>query len=91
MLPVETQPFVPGQPTYINLPPSNQELKTARLQGIVKKFWPEKGYGFITRLDSREDVYFRSPNNIKLGSRVSFSLRMSPRGLEAINIINIKI
>jgi cold shock CspA family protein len=83
---VETQPFVLGQPSYVKLPPSNYELKTARLQGVVKRLWLDKGYGFITRSDNREEIYFRSSRNIKLGMKVSFSLQQSQRGLEAVNI-----
>lgn len=56
--------------------------------GIVT-FFSEKGYGFITEDQSKENVFFHSNNcidQIKKGNKVSFEKERSPKGFSAINI-----
>jgi len=56
--------------------------------GIVT-FFSEKGYGFITEDNSKENVFFHSNNCIdiiKKGNKVSFEKERSPKGFSAINI-----
>lgn len=60
------------------------------VQGIVKWFSPEKGYGFITSEDG-EDHYFnvQSINGSALtsnGDSVSFESKTGDRGLRAFNV-----
>lgn len=60
--------------------------------GIVT-FFSEKGYGFITEDNSKENVFFHSNNCIdiiKKGNKVSFEKERSPKGFSAINIKMIK-
>ena len=61
-------------------------------KGIVT-FLSEKGYGFITADNNKENVVFHSNNcaqPVKKGNKVSFEKESSPKGFFAINIQLIK-
>lgn len=65
------------------------------MQGIVKMFNQEKGFGFITTKEG-EDVFFHFSQlvvegykTIKVGQAVEFELVQSDRGPVAHNIIRI--
>ena len=61
-------------------------------KGIVT-FLSEKGYGFITEDNNKENVFFHSNNcehPVKKGNKVSFEKEKSPKGYSAINIQIIK-
>ena len=61
-------------------------------KGIVT-FLSEKGYGFITEDNNKENVFFHSNNcaqPVKKGNKVSFEKERSPKGYSAINIQLIK-
>jgi CspA family cold shock protein len=54
-------------------------------QGIVKTFFPEKGFGFIKPDDGRDDVFFhvnqvQNSASPRVDQRVSFDLRESDNG-----------
>jgi len=63
------------------------------MEGRVKWFSAEKGYGFIERDDGAGDVFvhftaiqtegFRTLNE---GERVSFDIVQGPKGLQAANV-----
>ncbi len=65
------------------------------MQGIVKKFNQEKGYGFIT-MDDNKDVFFHYSQlvmegfkTIEEGAEVEFELVSSDRGDQAHNIVRL--
>ncbi|KQR92430.1 cold-shock protein [Chryseobacterium sp. Leaf180] len=74
---------------------NNIQLGAAKIEeedpiktGIVT-FFSEKGYGFITEDQSKENVFFHSNNCIDLikkGNKVAFEKERSPKGFSAINI-----
>ena len=72
------------------LPPTVEEnpLKT----GVIS-FLSEKGYGFITESESKENLFFHQTNcsgTISKGNKVSFNKEKTSRGYSAINIQIIK-
>ena len=59
------------------------------IKSSIVTFFSEKGYGFITEDNSKENVFFHSNNCIdiiKKGNKVSFEKERSPKGFSAINI-----
>jgi cold shock CspA family protein len=67
-------------------------LKAGQLQGEVKWFNPNKGYGFILSDDGQEIfVHFRAVHNgdrrtLRQGQKVRFSIRQSERGDQADDV-----
>jgi cold shock CspA family protein len=67
-------------------------LKAGELQGEVKWFNPNKGYGFILSDDGEEIfVHFRAVQNggrrsLRQGQKVRFTLRAGERGDQADNV-----
>jgi cold shock CspA family protein len=56
--------------------------------GIVT-FLSDKGYGFITQENSKDNIFFHSNNCteiVKKGNKVSFEIERSPKGLVAVDI-----
>jgi len=61
------------------------------MQGTIKFYNKEKGYGFIYTNEHDKDIYFRisqwkNPSVPNGNDDVSFETKESPKGLEAINI-----
>jgi CspA family cold shock protein len=66
------------------------------LQGVVKWFSAEKGYGFISREDGLGDVFVHFSSivgdgfrTLEEGERVTFDVTESPKGLKAQNVARI--
>lgn len=65
------------------------------MQGIVKKFNKEKGFGFIT-MEGQQDVFFHYSQlvmegfkTIEEGAEVEFELVDGDRGQQAHNIVRL--
>lgn len=65
-----------------------------RYVGTVKWFSAPKGYGFIGRDDSEDDVFvhfsaiqMEGYKRLKEGQEVEFSIEDGPKGLQAANVI----
>ena len=65
------------------------------LEGTVKWFNDEKGYGFISQSNGESDVFvhFRQVNNpsggrvsLQEGQKVTFEVSQGPKGLQAENV-----
>ncbi|MFP3590383.1 cold-shock protein [Chryseobacterium sp. SIMBA_038] len=79
-------------PEDIQLGAAPIPVEELRKTGIVT-FFSEKGYGFITEDNSKENVFFHSNNcihQVKKGNKVSFEKERSPKGFSAINIELVK-
>ncbi|EAQ8664734.1 cold-shock protein [Salmonella enterica] len=67
---------------------------TTKITGLVKRFNPEKGFGFITPKDGSKDVFvhfsaiqsneFRTLNE---NQEVEFSVEQGPKGPSAVNVV----
>ncbi|GAB0157279.1 cold shock domain-containing protein [Chryseobacterium sp. Alg-005] len=60
--------------------------------GIVT-FFSEKGYGFITEDETKENIFFHTNDcvkPVKKGNKVSFEKEKSPRGFSAVNVDLVK-
>ena len=62
-------------------------------EGTVKWYDQKKGYGFITRVDTGEDVFVHYTainkdgyKTLDNGQRVSFEIEKSSKGLKALNV-----
>lgn len=59
--------------------------------GFITKYLSDKGYGFIKPVDHGRDVFFHvsevdNPESIAEGEGVSFNVKETPKGLNAINV-----
>lgn len=64
------------------------QVEDSRKIGFIT-FFSEKGYGFITENDTKENVFFHNNNcseQVKKGNKVSFEKEKSAKGFSAINI-----
>lgn len=68
----------------------------SKLNGTVKWFNPDKGFGFITQENGGEDVFvhFRAIvgegfKSLAEGQRVSYETERGQKGLQAANVVAI--
>ena len=68
-----------------------------RVQGTVKWFNEDKGFGFIERSDGGEDVFLHYSalgqsgfKTIAEGARVEFDVEQGPKGPKAQNVTEIR-
>ncbi len=90
-------------------PPSQQEKVEVSLEDIqlgaapieaedpiktgIVTFLSDKGYGFITENDTKENIFFHLNNvegELKKGNKVRFEKERSPKGYSALNITIVK-
>lgn len=93
---VETRPDnierVEIDPNDIQLGAAPIEMEETLKTGIIT-FLSDKGYGFITENNSKDNIFFHENNcsqPVKKGNKVSFEKEKSPKGFSAINIQLIK-
>jgi CspA family cold shock protein len=69
-----------------------------RLQGVVKWFDANKGYGFIVRDDRQDDVFVHitdvrrskiAPEDFGQDDKVTFALGTGDRGVKAVDIAKV--
>ena len=67
-----------------------------RIEGTVKWFNEDKGFGFIERLDGGEDVFLHFSELSQTGfktiadnTRVEFTVEQGPKGPKATNVIEV--
>jgi CspA family cold shock protein len=65
-------------------------------RGIVKWFSNQKGYGFITVLDSGSDVFVHHSaiqgegyKSLDEGQEVEFEIEKGPKGEQATNVVKV--
>ena len=59
------------------------------MEGTVKFFNTEKGYGFITPSDSSEDIFVHNSgliDDIRENDKVSFETEQGQKGLNAVKV-----
>ena len=67
-----------------------------RINGTVKWFNGEKGFGFIAPDDESEDVFVHHTaiqsdgfRDLDEGGRVEFTIEQGPKGLQATNVVKL--
>lgn len=73
-----------------------EESMTERVEGKVKWFNEEKGFGFIERNDGGEDVFLHFSALSQTGfktiaedARVEFEVEQGPKGPKAANVVQV--
>ena len=71
-------------------------MSADRVQGIVSKWFQEKGYGFIVVDDTRQSAFIHfseiqgtGKKQLEVNDRVEFTLQKSDRGLRAVSLVRI--
>jgi CspA family cold shock protein len=68
-------------------------VQTQKLQGTVKFFNTEKGFGFIKNANGGEDIFVHASgiiDEIKENDEVEFDLQQGRKGMNAVNVTLVK-
>ncbi|WP_395687207.1 retron Se72 family effector protein [Caenimonas koreensis] len=61
--------------------------------GVIKVYYPIKGYGFITRASGKDVFFYRTSTEkeecLIEGSTVTFQIEMTEKGPKAINVVRV--
>jgi cold shock CspA family protein len=96
---ITTTPPDPGKKQKIDVSnisvstPKKEDHVDSILRGRVEHFNSEKGYGFIKDIDSIEKYFFHisgAPASIAEGNIVTFQTERGQKGMNAINIVQVK-
>ena len=61
--------------------------------GVIKVYYPVKGYGFITRTSGKDVFFYRTSTdkeeNLVEGSTVRFNVEPTAKGPKATNVVRV--
>jgi len=68
-----------------------------RVTGVVKWFNSQRGFGFVQRDDGQKDVFIHAAelrksgiaDDLDEGDRVELSVKNTPRGIKAVDIVRL--
>jgi CspA family cold shock protein len=82
-----------GEGAELPLADSSEQSGIFKAKGIVKLYYPDKGYGFITPDDGMKDVFVHKSclerceiKHIEPGQRVRITFKAAEKGREAIEV-----
>lgn len=96
---ITTTPPDPGKKQKIDVAnisvstPKKEDQEEVLMRGRVEHFNSEKGYGFIKDLNSTEKYFFHisvAPADITEGHIVTFQTERGQKGMNAVNITQVK-
>ncbi|MEA4974419.1 MAG: cold shock domain-containing protein [Paludibacter sp.] len=96
---ITTTPPDPGKKQKIDVAnisvstPKKEDQEEVLMRGRVEHFNSEKGYGFIKDLNSTEKYFFHisaAPSDITEGHIVTFQTERGQKGMNAVNITQVK-
>jgi CspA family cold shock protein len=61
------------------------------LKGVIKKWFPLRGYGFIDTDGEKKDIFIHSSDvsgvfDLNEGEKVEFDIEDGPKGIRAVNV-----
>jgi len=84
--------LLPNAPQPPAAPPPMEEEKSVSMQGTVKWYKPEKGFGFVTPDDAQKDIFVHKScleshglDNLEHGLRLSMRVKIVPKGREVLD------
>lgn len=80
---------VKAEDIVLGVPPQSKTPSSPIRKGLVKFFIEEKGYGFITDVETQENVFVHINNleeAIQENDEVTFEVEMGPKGPNAVKV-----